>query len=175
MKMKTIILGLGLTITACSVMAVIVEEFHGWDELQNKSRAVVIAQCKSTPEWERYTNGILFMNPSGGLVASDMEVVSVLKGTNSPRGTRINVFSEFWPRQGENYLLMANYFDGSRCEAIEDYRVVPLGIIFTTEPLTGKKPEEQIRIMIKSRINHLTQQIQQAQAEKLRLEAALKD
>ena len=175
MKTKTKCFALVFGMAAISVMALIVEEYQGWSVLQNKSPAIIIARCKSTPEWMHYTNGTVSFNPTFGIVQSEMEIVSVLKGTNIAAGTTVTFGSEYWPRQAENYLIMAQSFNGVLCRANEDYRVVPLGIIFTMDPLKGKTVDEQIRFMLQSRLNHLKEEIQKDKAEEQRLEEALKN
>jgi hypothetical protein len=175
MKAIRIAFGLALVTAAGSAIAVVFKDYHDWPTLEHDSQAIIIARCKSTPEWMHYTNGVLIMNPALGLVESEMEVEAVLKGTNSPTGTPIRFGSEFWPRQGENYLIMAQSYDGVLCRANEKYRIIPLGLFFTTNALTGKTVEEKIRQMLQFRVDHLDQQLQEDKAEKQRLDNALKD
>ena len=105
------------------------------------------------------------------LIDSDMQIVSVLKGglTNGP----IVLRSRFWPRQSENYLVFGHFSDGIY-HAYEDYRVVPLGVGFSTNELAGKSLDQQIKLMLEYRFNDLNSELERGQKEKQRLEEGLK-
>gem|GEM_PF-4146347 len=81
--------------------------------------------------------------------------------------------SEYWPRQGEDYLCFANYHDGFY-QANESYRIVPLGLSFTTNGMSNKTLDEQIQMLLQRRLNDLNQQMKKEQEEKKRLEEAFK-
>ena len=162
--MKTItIVGLFVAVGA---MAVPILPFTSWDDISEKSPDIVIARCTVTaPD-----------GPIGdGMVWSDIEVLSVLKGDTKPGVARM--VSQHWPRQGERFLMFSTYQSNHlyrAYNATETYRVVPLGRSFSTNELTGKPANEQIQMVLRHRLDELTRELQQGTEEKKRLEEALK-
>ena len=75
--------------------------------------------------------------------------------------------------QGENYLIFGHY-DGGIYQAFEEYRVIPLGVDFSTNSITGKPLDEQLQILFKQRIENLNREIENDKAEKQRLVEGLK-
>ena len=81
-----------------TAMAVIISPFTGWDDLTRKSPDIVIARCATTP------------NPTvigDGMISSDVEVLSVLKGDTKPGVA--HMVSQYWPHQHERFLMFATY------------------------------------------------------------------
>jgi hypothetical protein len=116
------------------------------------------------------------------LLASDIDVVSVLKGETNWGSVPIpppamgsgNLVSQYWPRQNEYYLVFAIFHDGEY-QATEPYRVVPLGIRFSTNLLAGKSLDQQIKFCLQWRLDNLNRDLGQMQEEKKRLESGLKN
>jgi hypothetical protein len=106
----------------------------------------------------------------GGVTMSDVETVSVLKGTNIEAGKSLTLFSECRPSQGDAYLLFATDLQGTNCFSLDRYRVVPLGAFFNTKLITGKNLDEQINILLQYRLDHLKRELEKGQEEKQRLE-----
>jgi hypothetical protein len=155
MKAKIILLiAASLTLTAIGTTIL---PFQGWEWLNEKSPDIMIARCTKTPRPGTVLNG----------VSSDIEVLLVLKGTNGLGPAILD--SVYWPRQGEDYLIFGNYQDG-HCQAIEDYRFVPLGANFCLDRIAGKPLGEQLQILLKFRLWHLSRELEQGQQEKKRLE-----
>ena len=71
-----------------------------------------------------------------GMIRSDIEVMSVLKG-DTKQGTA-RIVSQYWPRQGERFLMFATYQSNQLYNATETYRIVPIGRDFPTHELTGE-------------------------------------
>jgi hypothetical protein len=105
------------------------------------------------------------------VVPSSIEIVSVLKGETN--GAANYLRSQFLPRQGEYYLIFANFFAGTY-QAFEPYRVVPLGLEFSINSIAGKTLDEQVRMLLERRLIALTEQIKNEEEEKQRLEEGLK-
>ena len=85
--------------------------------------------------------------------------------------------SQHAPRQGERFLLFSTYQSNDlyrAYNATETYRVVPLGRSFLTSDLSGKVLDEQIKLVLRHRLEELTRELQQGTEEKKRLEEALK-
>jgi hypothetical protein len=122
--MKTVtIVGLFVAVGA---MAVPILPFTSWDDISEKSPDIVIARCTVTaPD-----------GPVGdGMVWSDIEVLSVLKGDTKPGVARM--VSQHCPRQGERFLMFSTYQSNHlyrAYNATETYRVVPSA---ATSPLTS--------------------------------------
>lgn len=56
----------------------------------------------------------------------------------------------------------------------EDYRIVAIGHSFNANDLTGKSPDDQIRLLLQRRLDNLNAQMAKEQEEKRRLEQGLK-
>jgi hypothetical protein len=150
-------------------MAYVTMEFSGWASLEQKCRDIIIARCSATPEPNAVGADGIEINMRG-LINSDMEIVSVLAGTKN--SGHVKLTSEYWPRQGECYLIFAYYHDGFY-QAFESYKVVPLGPRFVTNGLGDKSVEEQIQMLFQRRLNDLKREMKNDQEEKQRLEEAL--
>jgi len=148
------------------VMARVIAPFLGWNNLTETSPEIIVVQCgKPTPP-----------NPNIMVIGatksdSEIQLVSVLKGTNDLSSTRLQ--TDHALRQGENYLVFG-YFDSGIFKAYEEYRVVPLGDNFSINSIAGKPLDEQIQIMFQRAVNKLDREIQTDEVEKGRLETVLK-
>ncbi len=160
---------LSIALLALSGLAYLVSPFPGYDELEDRSPDIIIVRCTTNapPPFPRNKT----INDIDTLAA---EIVTTLKGTNSPGPITLN--SLHWLNQGDDYLVIGNCADGV-CEAIEDYRVIPLGRELwagdITNAIANKPMNEQLQILFKRSINHLNQEIQRDQQEKQRLEEDL--
>ncbi|HEY5233556.1 MAG TPA: hypothetical protein VIK35_08495 [Verrucomicrobiae bacterium] len=163
MKIKIILLAASLVVV--SVMARIIAPFHGWDNLTETSPDIIVVQCgKPTPP----NPNVIIMD--GTKSDSEIQIISVLKCTNDLSSARLQTDHDL--RQGEDYLVFG-YFDGGICKAYEEYRVVPLGVNFSTNSIAGKTLNEQIQILLQSAINNLGNEIQKNEEEKERLEESV--
>jgi hypothetical protein len=131
-----------------------------------------LVRCNTTPDPSNVFNkdGIR-TDIEGGLIDSDIRIMSVLKGTTNSGNVRLN--SKYWPRQGEYYLIFAQFHDGFYT-AVETYRIVPLGPIFVTNILAGKSLDEQIETAFELSADYLNRQIRQEQEQKKRLEEGVR-
>jgi hypothetical protein len=107
-----------------------------------------------------------------GVITSDIDVVTVLKGSTKAGPSRL-VSTYRLPQQGSNYLLFANYHDGFY-QALEEYCVVPLGTSFPSNALTGKTLDEQVDILVRHRLAQLAAAGEKRPDEKQRLEEELR-
>ena len=162
--MKLVILS-ALLIT-CIVGARQSFPFLGWDRLEEWSTDIIIANCGKPTS----SKPGVFVS---GATASDsaIELIVVLKGTNNMSPSRLLTDHKLW--QGENYLIFGHY-DGGIYQAFEEYRVIPLGVDFSTNSITGKPLDEQLQILFKQRIENLNREIENDKAEKQRLVEGLK-
>jgi hypothetical protein len=169
MKAKIIIIGLfAVSFIATAYPTVI--PFPGLQSIIRSSHDIIIARCTMTPDpFNVKTNGI-WVDMSDGLIDSQIHVVSALKGDAELKQSRIT--SEYWLRQGEYYLIFADYHDGYY-QAFEAYRVIPLGMHLPSSLLTGKTLDENIKILLQRRLDNLNRQMKEEQEEKQRLEEAL--
>jgi hypothetical protein len=165
MKLRTTMLV--LLVAVSSAAAVIIGPFKSWDDLNKKSPDIIIARCTvTTPDG----------TPIGdGMVWSDIEVLSVLKGDTKPGATLM--VSLYWPRQGERFLMFATYQSNQLYRvynATETYRIVPLGRYFLTNELTGKPLDEQIQVVLRRRLEDVNRELEKNAKEKNSLEEGLK-
>jgi hypothetical protein len=151
-------------LTTIIVIARQIQPFLGWDHLEQESPNIIIACCSKAPAPPGpQLNGLFF--------SSGIEVVAILKGTNNLGPALLE--SEYWPRQSENYLIFGYYNNGSY-RAPATYCVVPLGLYFSTNILSGKTLDEQIQTLLQHRLDNLNQQMKEEQDEKQRLEEEFK-
>lgn len=170
MKKMALIIGTAILLSG-SVFAYTTFEFPGWLSLEQKSHDIILVKCAATPDPYTAGKGGAELDMRG-LINSELEIISVLKGATNSGSVKLT--SEFWPKQGEFYLVFASYHDGFY-QAFEPYRIVPLGTHFLTNNLAGKGLDEQIRMLLQMRLNELNRQMAAEQVEKTRLEEALKD
>jgi len=161
--------------------------------MQN-SPYIIIVRCTSSPESHRLINGIMSDNPlvigqMGGVTLSDVKMVTMLKAETGSSaalssfpngmaetlkaGSSLTLWSRYRPCQGDEYLLFATRFEDTNCDALDLYRVVPLGHSFDTNWLGGKSLGDQIKFMLQYRLNNLNQELQKGEEEKKRLEQGL--
>ncbi len=166
-RARTFLANLLFLAIAATSMAVMTQPFSGWGNLKKKSPDIIIVRCTKTPSRLSVNSGGLVLEIKGGVIRSDVEVISVLKGTTNVGPVLLK--STCWPRQGELYLVFSIRQDNV-CQAIESYRIVPLGIDFSTNMLAGQSCDQQIKMLLQYRLDHLNRQLQEEQEEKKRLE-----
>ena len=160
-----------------TAMAVLTQPFSGWNEVKRNSPDIIIARCSRTPDPYRDRGA----GPDSALVYSDIEIASIVKGATNwgavplkaPSLGAARMCSEYYPSQGEYYLIFSIYHDGEY-QASEDYRVIPLGRTFFTNNLAGQTVDEQIQTLFHLRLRILNGQMKKEQEEKQRLEEAFK-
>jgi hypothetical protein len=163
--MKTSITVAWLLTVAGSAFAGFISPFTSWNDISKKSPDIIIARCTATtPE-----------GPIGnGMVWSDIEVLSVLKGDTKPGMARM--VSQYVPRQGDRFLMFSIYQSNEYYQAYnatETYRVIPLGRYLHTNELTGKTLDDQIQFVFRHRLEELSRELKDGAEEKKRLEEAL--
>jgi len=181
MKVKIIALKIAFLMVVSTSMAFSVFNFSSWQALTQSSPDIIIAQCTKTPDPFnlKTTNGIS-IDPDG-LIDSDIEVISILKGATNwgveklkaPSFGTARMSSQYLPRQGEYYLIFSIYYYG-KYQANEDYRIVPLGTHFLTNMISGKNLDEKIQGLLQRRLDDLNRQMKDEQKEKQRLEQGVK-
>ncbi len=164
MNMKTaMIVGL---LAAVGAFAGPVLPFTNWDQISKKSPDIIIARCTKTA-------------PDGpiadGMIWTDIEVLSVLKGDTKPGAARM--VSQYAPRQGERFVMFSTYQSNDlyrAYNATETYRVVPLGSDFPANELSGKALDEQLQIVLRHRLDQVNRLLKEGAEEKKRLEEGIK-
>jgi len=162
MNMKQLSAMIVLFVPVGTAMVVIISPFTGWDDLTRKSPDIVIARCATTP------------NPTvigDGMISSDVEVLAVLKGDTKPGVA--HMVSQYWPRQGERFLMFATYQSNQLYNATETYRIVPLSRDFLANDLAGKSLDEQIQLVLRRRLDDVNRELEKDAEEKSRLEKGL--
>lgn len=119
---------------------------------------------------KHFKTGLLRSQHTSPVFESDIEVLSVLKGATKLGVSRLETM-DFLPRQGEYYLIMGQYFRRRFC-AIEDFRIVPLGMRFNSNWIIGQTFDQQIATLLRQGLDEANRQLDQAQKEKARLEEA---
>ncbi len=170
-RTQTIRIVLATLLISLTAVAITIIPFTGWDNLTTGSPDIIIACCAKTPDLISVRNDGVVIERKDGVIDTDMEVISVLKGSTVRGPARVR--SQYWPRQAEQYLIFGYFHDGSY-QAIETYRVIPLGLSFSTNMLSGKTLTEQIRAVLSYRLGQLNREIEQKQEEKKRLEEGLR-
>jgi hypothetical protein len=161
---------------ASTAAAFLPDGFRSWDDLTQNSPDIVIARCTATPDP---------FDGADGMVWSDIEVLSVLKGDTKPGVARM--VSQYCPHQGERFLMFSTYESNKiyrAYNAAEAFRVVPFAHSWVTydptgkppadpDDLTGKPLAEQIRIVLRRRLEDVNRDLARATEEKKRLEGGL--
>jgi len=161
MKIKITIVSIALLV-AINVTARLIAPFLGWENLVQNSPNIMVIHC-----------GKPFQLPANVGIAdatecdSEIEVLFVLKGTNGAGATRLQTDHELY--QGENYLVFG-HCNGGVYQAFENYKVVPIGNRFSTNSISGKSLNEQIKILSQRALFKLNRDIKRDQEQKQQLE-----
>jgi len=147
---------------AIGALARVIAPFKSWNEVERLSSYIVIARCG---EPTAPMPNVITINATRS--DSAIEIVSVLKGTNSLGSSRLLTDHDL--QKGEIYLIFG-YCDGGICQAYEEYRVVPLGKNFHTNSIADKPFDEQVRLLFQLRLENLNRQMKTEQEVKQRLE-----
>ena len=168
--MKTNIVCAAVLATSLSALALPIADFTSWDDIIGRSPDIIIAKCIATQDMLPQKPTILF----GNVCNSDIEVMSVLKGDTTTGSSHL--LSSYNPYRGEIFIAFGSYStygtNGAYC-ATEDYRVVPLRRLFTTNVLSGKTVKEQVQLILASRLNDLNEEMERDNVEKQRIDAEL--
>ena len=176
---------------AAAAIATPIIDFKNWSDLIEKSPDIFIAVRANTNTYPTPVkigaNQIVAFTRTDGGVPNPIGVCSVLKG-DAKTGPAELWLSDYdfmgrGPRQGELFLVFAgSHGDGltnSSYKAPEDYRTVVIGPLSDfntlTNALAGKPLNEQVDIILKTRIDTLNAQMTEIKAEKKRLEDGLKE
>jgi hypothetical protein len=171
--MKRFALIATLLVAAGTAWALLVGRFTSWTDLIEQSPDIIIARCVATHDGLKPEPTKSYVN----VFFSDIEVISVLKGTNR-LGTS-HLTSEARPFRGELFLLFANYEsnqDDTGYAAIEDYRVIPIVAgpnSWLTNRLAGKSLNEQVQMIINWRLSDLNHEMERDNEEMARLKLNL--
>jgi len=171
MKTSIVTIAVLLALAAGIALATVTRPFTSWDQLEERSPDIVIAKCLVTPGMAPIKEGVVPNELRNGLVASEINVLSTLKGGAKPGPSTLT--SRYIPRQGEIYLIFADFSTGA-CEALDSYQVIPLGLHFSTNDLAGKPLDEQVREALNLRLKRVREQLEGLQEERARLETGIK-
>jgi hypothetical protein len=160
-------------LTATVAFTIPVANFKDYDDLIANSPEIILARCTSTLDFVTASNKLVII--TDGMIDSNIEVVSVLKGTPNPGSAHLG--SQYWPYRGEYLLVFANnhkdeYNKGYT--AIEGYRVISLGHTYMTNQLAGNTVDEQVETILKMRLYNLKEELERDTQEKQRIQTKLK-
>jgi hypothetical protein len=155
-----------------TALAVPMQPFSDWESVIQRSPDIILARCTQTPARSYVQPDGVVLEFRDGILHSDIMIESVLKGVTNCAPAWLS--SRYWPRQGELYLIFSTRFEGLY-HATESYRVIPLGMGFPTNVLSGQSLHEQIRTVFNYRLHELGRELQQRQEEKKRLEQGLRE
>lgn len=164
--MKKILFAITWLFSANIVLAVFIIPFTSWDEVSEKSSDIIIARCIVAPNTTFVVDGMIW---------SDIEILSVLKG--NPKSGPARMVSQYGPHQGERFLAFATYQSTPTYEAYnatESYRIIPIGSTFLIESLAGKTLTEQIQLVQRNRLEEVKRELEKVAEEKQRLEKSLR-
>ena len=165
-RRKTVLSLLLLLAIGGATIAAVVKPFKGWDKLIDESPDIVILRCLKTPPLINVDSNGIVVETVSGMVTSDITVVAKLKGQTN--AAPAHLVSKYRPCQNHNYLVFGSYHDGE-FQALEKYRIVPLGLDVPTNVIAGKALDEQIQVLLHQGIVHLKAQQEQIRAETERL------
>jgi hypothetical protein len=169
--MKKTLLISAAFLAALTASALMMSFFHGYDDLKEHSSDILIVRCTTNMPPPYTDNRTL----TDDVNTFSLEVIAVIKGTKFSGSIPLN--STHWLNQGDNYLIFGNCENGL-CEAVEDFRVIPLGRELyagtITNAIAGKSPDEQLQILFRRAIDNLNRQMKKEQEEKERLEGFIR-
>jgi hypothetical protein len=169
-----------LTATVAGATLISVQQSNRSNDPMKEAPDIVIARC--TTELDRLTtNKIIGSVVGGNGFVSDIEIISVLKGSTKIGPSQMML--ERWPYPDEQFLLLANYdtnhfFKDNQSLHVYDpghYQVVPLPRFFRTNILADKTVDEQILWLLKIRLKEVNEEIARANEEKELLEKELNE
>lgn len=161
MKNKIIIVSLAL-LMAIAVSARLVAPFVGLGSLEESSSDIMVIRCGKPYQPADNVGAINAVYSD-----SEIEVLFVLKGTNGMGATRLQTDHDL--HQGEDYLVFGNC-NSSVCQAFENFKVVPIGSRFSTNLISGRSLDEQIKTLSRHALFKLNRQIKLDQEQKQQLE-----
>jgi len=133
-----------LLVAAGTTLAVITGSFPGWENLTKYMPDIVVIECKPATNSPRHW--------LDGLVQSDGEVISVLKGGMKPGPMKLASWHQPW--EGHFYLLFGNCqsnYVPQTIIAVQSFEVIPLQSKFRTNDFTGKKLDVKIQMLLQYR------------------------
>lgn len=166
MKSKIIILiVIPVLFKSLNVSALVLGPFPGWDRMEKMSSNIAVVACyQPLSSRPNYDDDVVGSDRQAHLYLS-------LKGTNWASNFRL--LTNYPLLRGRKYLVFGYYVDGT-FEAFEDYRVVPLSRDFDIKSVSGKSPDQQLQILFQDGIKEMDREIQNDEAEKQRMEEALR-
>ena len=159
--MKKHLVIISLFATAGVILGRGVVAFKGWDDLIQRSPAIIIARRIATPHSltnEPIDHPVVIWSMSDAGSSYPIEVLTILKGSTRPgRAEMVSHYSpvdRLLPRQDDVFLFFAGYVSTNQSKVIydayENYQVVCIGSDLYYSDLTnniaGKSLREQIRI-----------------------------
>jgi hypothetical protein len=170
MKTKLTVSLVGLM--AFSAFGVLLNLFTDYDFVREHSSDIIVVRC--------ITNPLTQFNSSPtdpDINAFPVAILANIRGTNFSGSA--SLISKHWLNVNDYYLIFGQRVN-DKCQALEDFRVIPLGRDVNsageiTNSIAGKPEDEQLQILFKRGLDHASRQIQEQQDEKQRLEGAVKN
>ncbi len=161
-----IMLALTMALLAVGATARVIGTFQDWSRLEEMSSDIVIVYGGNpTPP----NPSILIGNPPRS--DSQVDILSVLKGTNNPNSSRLLTDHDL--TKGQRYLVFG-YYESDGYEAFENYRVIPLDTTFQLDSLKGKNFNEKLQVLLQSGVDCMNRKIQKDEEERDRLQQGIR-
>jgi hypothetical protein len=155
-----------LMLCALTSAGVVYRKFENWEQLIERASDIFVARCLQTPERFKSHPDNVVEEMRDGLFNSDMEVVFPLKGATNAGTSKL--LSRYRPSQGAYYLIFASARP-SAFQAVEEYRVVPLGLDFASNSVPATNLTLQIRHLLALRMQEIDREMHAAAIERERL------
>jgi hypothetical protein len=160
-----------LVLMTFSAFGVLLNIFTDYDSVKEQSSDIIVVRCIANPPTQFNSSPT---DPD--INTFPVIILATIRGTNFPGSA--SLVSKCWLNLGDYYLIFGQRV-GGKCQAIEDFRVIPLGHeVFSAGEITnsifGKPEGEQLQILFKRALGHASRQIEEQQNEIRRLEGAIR-
>ena len=142
--MKSRLILFSILFAAVFVGAYTLETFRGWDKLEEESSEIAVVRCAGSGK-------LLGPMINGPRSASSARVLYHLKGTNDVA----NLWTNHTLHGDENYLVFG-YCNNGTLVAYEEFKVIPLGNLFSTNWVAGKTLDDHRKSRRKIRASKIT-------------------
>jgi hypothetical protein len=166
MRIKNFCVVLALALVTFSAAAYLIAPFSGWPKLAERSPDIVLVLAVRPTV---YPPNVNFSGPRSDF---QVEVTSVLKGTNYTASTDARLLTDHELRPYHLYLVFGQYTT-NWIDAFEDYRAIQLDKKFQYSSIKDKTLDEQLQILFQSGVDAMNQQILDDEKERNHIKEAL--
>jgi hypothetical protein len=172
-KLKTSIgVSLAALVATCIADIVVVDPFRGWKPLLSQSSDIVVVECDKLRTPLMVTNnGTVYTEDPDQMLDSPVKIIAVLKGNSKIGPGQIRAF--FTPGVGEQYLLFGKQVTNNAYYLPDDYRIIFLGSAVHSNLVAGKSLTDQVRTLLKYRIDDIEREVNGLQQKRQELSEGL--